>query len=155
MAWLATESGWARNKHSAICSGKLRRRHCCRVVLPLWLRLIQSFTNSVTNVEKMFHETSLLAVKTLLDKSKLNCSTISFYVIRFMRIKLKLNLTTETFGICAGGVGSGVSHLRHNYVMDGHGRETLQSRDPWREPTANHYMRRWVRQNGMFSDSFV
>ena len=31
---LATESGFARSKHSAICSGKLQRYHYCRVVPP-------------------------------------------------------------------------------------------------------------------------
>jgi len=34
--WLATESGWAQSKHSAIYSGKLRRQHYCQAVLPVW-----------------------------------------------------------------------------------------------------------------------
>ena len=42
VTWLATESGWARSKRSAICSGKLCGCFVIyfRAVLPLWLILL-------------------------------------------------------------------------------------------------------------------
>jgi len=48
--------------------------------------------------------------------------------------------------IFAGTAGNGLSHFRHDDIVDGRGPKTLQSRDPWRQSTANHNVHRWVYQ---------